>query len=46
MKVGDVVVEVDGVRAPTSAQVQAAAQRGHVLLRVRRQQSTFYAALR
>jgi S1-C subfamily serine protease len=43
---GDVLVECDGKRDPTVADVQAAAQDGHVLLRVLRQGTVFYAALR
>jgi serine protease Do len=46
IKAGDVILEADGKHAPTAAQVAAAAQAGHVLLRVRRQSWVFYAALR
>ncbi len=46
VKPGDVILEADGKHGPTAAQVAAAAQSGHVLLRVRRQSWVFYAALR
>jgi serine protease Do len=45
IKGGDVILEADGARQPTAAQVQHAAQDGSLLLRVRRQGSVFYAAL-
>jgi serine protease Do len=46
IKGGDVILEADGARQPSSAQVQQASQDGSLLLRVRRQGSVFYAALR
>ncbi len=46
LKVGDVIVEADGMADPTPAQVQQAAADGVLVLRVRRRDSFFYAALR
>jgi len=46
LRVGDVIVEVDGINDPNSNQVQQAAADGAVLVRVRRKDSAFYAALR
>ncbi len=46
IKVSDVIVEVDGIVDPTSAQVQEASRDGQLLLRVRRRDSAFYAALK
>lgn len=46
LKAGDVIVEADGVQDPTSAQLSAAAKDGQLLLRVRRRDATFYAAVR
>ena len=46
LKQGDVIVEVDGIQDPTSAQVQQQAADGQILLRVRRGESAFYAALK
>jgi serine protease Do len=46
LKVGDAIIEADGVQDPTSAQLSEAAKDGVLLLRVRRQDSTFYAALK
>ncbi|WP_394845666.1 trypsin-like peptidase domain-containing protein [Pendulispora brunnea] len=46
LKVGDVIIEVDGTAEPTSSQVQQAAADGQLLLRVRRRESSFYAALK
>jgi S1-C subfamily serine protease len=46
LRAGDVVIEADGVSEPTTAQVAQMAQGGHVLLRVRRRDATFYAAVR
>lgn len=40
------LVQCDGKREPTVADVQLAAQDGHVLVRVIRQGTTFYAAVR
>jgi len=41
-----VIVEVDGIADPTSAQVQQQAADGQILLRLRRGDSAFYAALK
>ncbi len=46
LRVGDVVVEANGIQNPTSAQLQQAATGGQVLLRLRRHDSAYYAALR
>ncbi|MRG94118.1 trypsin-like peptidase domain-containing protein [Polyangium spumosum] len=46
LKRGDVVLEADFSRLPTSADVQKAAQDGRLLLRVRRDKATFYTAVR
>jgi Do/DeqQ family serine protease len=46
LKVGDIIVEADGTADPTPAQVQQAAADGVLVLRVRRRDSFFYAALR
>ncbi len=46
LRVGDVIVEVDGTQDPTSAQVQTAAADGQLVVRVRRKDSAFYAALK
>jgi serine protease Do len=46
LKRGDVVLEADFAHLPTSADVQKAAQDGRLLLRVRRDKSTFYTAVR
>jgi serine protease Do len=46
LRAGDVVIEADGVSEPTTAQVAQMAQGGHLLLRVRRLDATFYAAVR
>ncbi|MDI3287636.1 trypsin-like peptidase domain-containing protein [Polyangium sp. 15x6] len=46
LKRGDVVLEADFARLPTSADVQKAAQDGRLLLRVRRDKATFYTAVR
>ncbi len=45
LKSGDVLLEADGISDPTSAQVAEAGKDGQLLLRVRRQDATFYAAL-
>ena len=45
LKVGDVIVEANGTADPTSAQVADAARGGSLLLRVKRGESFFYAAL-
>lgn len=46
LKRGDVVVEVDGIQDPSSLQVQQQAADGQILLRLRRGESAFYAALK
>ncbi len=46
IRAGDLVLEADGRREPTAAQVHAAAEDGRVLFRIRRQGATFYAAVR
>ncbi|MFO0757280.1 MAG: trypsin-like peptidase domain-containing protein [Byssovorax sp.] len=46
LRAGDVIVECDGTREPAVADVQAAAQDGHVLLRVLRAGTMFFAAVR
>lgn len=46
IKAGDVVVEADGTQDPTSAQIQQAAADGQLLLRLRRGESAFFAALK
>ena len=46
LKVGDAIIEADGVQDPTSAQLSDAAKDGLLLLRVRRRDATFYAALK
>ncbi|HEX7663075.1 MAG TPA: trypsin-like peptidase domain-containing protein [Polyangiaceae bacterium] len=46
LKQGDVVVEVDGIQDPNSLQVQQQAADGQILLRLRRGESAFYAALK
>ncbi len=46
MKPNDLIVEADGVVDPSTAQVQQAAQDGVVVMRVRREDATFYTALR
>jgi len=46
LRAGDVITEADGVSEPTTAQVVQMAQSGHMLLRVRRRDATFYAAVR
>jgi serine protease Do len=46
IKPGDVIVEVDGIQEPTSQQLQDASRDGQLLMRVRRGDSAFYAALK
>jgi len=46
LKPGDVIVEVDGTADPNAAQVQQSATDGQLLLRVRRRDASFYAALK
>jgi hypothetical protein len=46
LRVGDVIVEANGTADPTSQQVADAARGGSLLLRVKRGDSFFYAALK
>jgi S1-C subfamily serine protease len=46
VRAGDLVLEASGVQGPAAADVQRAAQQGHVLLRLRRQNTVFYTAVR
>lgn len=46
LKVGDVVVESDGVLEPSSQELQDTAKDGQALVRVRRGEAAFYAALK
>ncbi len=46
IKANDIIVEADGVADPSTAQVQQAAQDGVVVVRVKREDSVFYTALR
>jgi S1-C subfamily serine protease len=46
LKPNDVIVEADGVVDPTSAQLSEQAKDGQLLLRVRRRDASFYAALK
>jgi serine protease Do len=46
IKAGDIIVEVDGALEPTSAQLQEASKDGQLLLRIRRRDAAFYAALK
>ncbi len=46
LKPGDVIVEADGTQEPTANQLADAAKDGQVLVRVRRRDASFYAALR
>ncbi|HEY8074155.1 MAG TPA: trypsin-like peptidase domain-containing protein [Labilithrix sp.] len=46
LKVGDVIVEADGTIEPTAAQLADAAKDGQVLVRVRRRDAAFYAAMK
>src|ERR1019366_7173310 len=46
VKQGDVVAQVDGKNDPTSADVQAAAADNVIVLRLKRGDSQFYAAVR
>ena len=46
LKPGDVIVEVDGVVDPSSAQLAEQAKDGQVLVRIRRRESSFYAAMK
>jgi S1-C subfamily serine protease len=46
LKVGDVIVEADGIADPTAAQLSEAAKDGQLLVRVRRRDASFYAAMK
>ena len=46
LRVGDVIIEANGTSDPTSAQVAELAKAGSLLLRVKRNDSFFYAALK
>jgi S1-C subfamily serine protease len=46
LRQGDVIVEADGVQDPSSSQLQQAAGDGQLLLRVKRRDGYFYAALK
>jgi serine protease Do len=46
LRVGDVIVEANGISEPTSNQVADAARSGSLLLRLKRGERYFYAALR
>lgn len=46
LRTGDVIIEADGVIEPSASQVTQASQDGHMLLRVRRREAAFYAAVR
>jgi serine protease Do len=46
LKVGDVIVEADGTIDPTAAQLADAAKDGQILVRVRRRDAAFYAAMK
>ena len=46
LRTGDVIIEADGMIEPNASQVMQASQDGHMLLRVRRREAAFYAAVR
>ncbi len=46
LKLGDVLVEADGVPDPSASQIQDAARDGQLLLRVRRKDASFYAVVK
>lgn len=46
LKSGDLVLEADFTRLPTAADIKKAAEDGKLLLRVRRDKTTFYTAVR
>jgi serine protease Do len=46
VRVGDVIVEADGIVEPSTQKLQQASQDGQLLLRVRRRDMAFYAAVR
>jgi len=45
LRIGDIIVEADGIQDPTVAQLQQVAADGQVLLRLRRRDTYYYAAL-
>jgi S1-C subfamily serine protease len=46
LKPGDVIVEADGIQDPTANQLSDAAKDGQLLVRVRRRDASFYAAMK
>lgn len=46
LKPGDVIIEADGISEPTATQLSEAAKDGTLLVRVRRRDATFYAAMK
>jgi S1-C subfamily serine protease len=46
LKPGDIIIEADGIPDPSSTQLSEAAKDGLLLVRVRRQDATFYAAMK
>jgi S1-C subfamily serine protease len=46
LRPGDIVLNADAVSIPNAAQIQAEARDGRLLLRIRRQQATFYTSIR
>ncbi|MBX3228323.1 MAG: trypsin-like peptidase domain-containing protein [Labilithrix sp.] len=46
LKPGDVIIEADGTADPNASQLAAAAKDGQLLLRVRRRDQSFYAAMK
>jgi S1-C subfamily serine protease len=46
VRAGDSILAADGIVAPTAKEVQSAAQDGHMLLRIQRRGTVFYAAVR
>jgi Do/DeqQ family serine protease len=46
LRAGDVIIEADAMNEPNAQQVALAGQDGHMLLRVRRRDAAFYAAVR
>jgi len=46
LKPGDLILEADGKTLPNANEVQGAAKDGHMLLRVQRRDTVFYAAVR
>ncbi|MBK8257576.1 MAG: trypsin-like peptidase domain-containing protein [Polyangiaceae bacterium] len=46
LKAGDTILEVDGIKMPTKAQVTEASKDGHMLMRLKRGSASFYVALK